>query len=76
MANLLLASKVKAELAADARTSSAEVEVRADADSGSVALKGKVRPASMVDAVVSVVRAVEGVKSIDRDYLDAPDYTV
>jgi len=76
MADLLLASKVRAELAADARTASAEVEVRADAGIGSVALKGKVRPASMVDAVVSVVRGVEGVKSVDRDYLDAPEYTV
>ncbi|MFH1609253.1 MAG: cytidylate kinase family protein, partial [Candidatus Bipolaricaulota bacterium] len=74
MAELVLASRVRAALAADERTAGAEVEVRASGDS--VFLRGRVRPASVVDAVLDVVGGVEGVARVDRAELAAPDYTV
>jgi cytidylate kinase len=74
MADLLLASRVRAALAADRTTASADVEVRADGDV--VHLRGRVRPASMVESIMRVVTAVEGVRDVDRADLDAPDYTV
>lgn len=74
MADLLLASRVRAALAADRTTASADVDVRADA--GRVYLKGRVRPASMVDSVLRVVEGVEDVREVDDRDLGAPDYTV
>jgi cytidylate kinase len=74
MTDLTLASRVRAALAAKDRTAAAEVEVRAD--DGIVALRGKLRPASLVDDVLEVVAQVEGVDRIDRNDLAAPDYTV
>lgn len=74
MANLLLSSRVRAALAKDERTLSAEVEVWAD--DGVVSLRGRLRPASLVDAVLTVAGQVEGVKRLDRADLAAPDYTV
>ncbi len=74
MADLTLASRVRAALAADPKTAAVEVTVRADGDA--VALAGKLRPASAVDAVIGVASAVEGVRQVDRRDLDAPDYTV
>jgi len=74
MTDLVLASRVKAALAADGRTGGAEVEVRAD--EGTVFLRGRLRPASLVDSVLDVVEGVEGVSQVDRSNLTAPDYTV
>lgn len=74
MANLVLASRVQAALAADERTASAEVEVHAVA--GAVFLRGRLRPASLVDAVIEVAGGVPGVEEVDRENLAAPDYTV
>jgi cytidylate kinase len=74
MANLVLTSRVRAALAADERTSSVDVTVRAD--DGVVSLKGRVRPESLVEPIIAVVGAVEGVQEVDRRQLDAPDYTV
>lgn len=74
MADLLLASRVRVALAANPETASAAVEVRADR--GLVHLSGKVRPASMVEAVLEVAGAVEGVREIDRQNLAAPDFTL
>jgi cytidylate kinase len=74
MADLVLASRVRAALAADEET--APVEVGVHARSGVVALRGKVRPASVVDSIIRVARGVEGVQQVDRQGLDAPDYTV
>lgn len=74
LADLTLASRVRAALAAESRTAGAEVEVRAD--DGVVALRGRLRPASLVDAVLEVVHGVEGVMEVDRTDLAAPDYTV
>ena len=74
MADLVLASRVRAALAANAETASAEVDVRAD--DGVVYLKGKLRPASMVNSTVDLAAGVEGVRRVDREQLDAPDYTV
>jgi cytidylate kinase len=74
MADLVLASRVRAALAANAETASAEVNVRAE--DGVVYLKGKLRLASMVDPAVNLAGNVEGVRRVDRKQLDAPDYTV
>jgi cytidylate kinase len=74
MADLLLASRVRAALAADRATASTNVDVRADGDA--VYLKGKLRPASLVEDVLRVSRAVRGVGHVDRSNLDAPDYGV
>jgi cytidylate kinase len=74
MDNLYLASRVRAALAADESTASAEVDVRADGDR--IFLKGRVRPVSMVESVVRVASKVDGVRDVNRRDLDAPDYTV
>ena len=74
MTNLLLASRVRAALAADRETASAEVDVRAE--DGVVYLKGKVRPASMLQGILRVAGAVPEVREVNRADLDAPDYTV
>jgi cytidylate kinase len=74
MAGLVLASRVRAALAANPKTCPAEVEV--DAKQGVVYLKGKLRQASIVDAVIEAANGVAGVEEVNREYLDAPDYTV
>jgi hypothetical protein len=74
MSDLVLASCVRAAIAADDRTAGAEVEVRASGET--VFLRGRLRPASLVDAVLDVVNGVEGVAQVDRSNLTAPDYTV
>ena len=74
MDDLVLASRVRAALAADQRTASAEVFVQAD--DGVVSLKGRLRPEGLVEPVIDVASAVEGVVEVDRRQLDAPDYTV
>jgi cytidylate kinase len=74
MDNLYLASRVRAALAADESTASVEIDVEAEGDV--VYLKGKVRPASMVDSILRVAGQVEGVRQVSRSDLDAPDYTV
>jgi cytidylate kinase len=74
MADLVLASRVRAALAADEHTTGAEVTVRADG--ATVFLRGRLRPASLVDRVLEVVEEVEGVAEVDRADLAAPDYTV
>jgi cytidylate kinase len=74
MANLVLASRVRAALALNPVTSSADVRVKAR--DGVVFLKGRLRPASLVGAVIDVASGVEGVQGLDREELGAPDYTV
>jgi cytidylate kinase len=74
MANLSLASRVRAALAADDRTMGAEVGIRARGST--VILRGRLRPAALVDSVLDVVRKVEGVEEVERSDLTAPDYTV
>jgi cytidylate kinase len=74
MEDLVLASRVRAALAADAETAAAAVEVRADG--GRVALRGRVRPARTLETVLDVVGRVEGVAAVDSSDLAAPEYTV
>jgi cytidylate kinase len=74
MDELVLTSRVRAALAADDRTASADVRVRVE--DGVVYLRGRLRPASLVDAVITVAGGVAGVSRVDRDDLAAPDYTV
>lgn len=72
--DLLLASKVKAALATNEATDSTEVDAKAK--NGEVILSGRLRSGKLVDSVLDVVGGVEGIKSINRDNLDAPDYTI
>jgi cytidylate kinase len=74
MANLVLSSRVRAALAANSETASADVEV--DAREGVVSLKGKIRPAKMIDPVIEVASGVDGVRRVDRENLDSPDFTI
>jgi osmotically-inducible protein OsmY len=74
MDDLVLASRVRAALAADERTASVEVAVRAD--DGVVSLKAKVRPESLVESVIEVATAVDGVRRVERRDLEAPNFTV
>ncbi|MCL5269717.1 MAG: cytidylate kinase family protein [bacterium] len=74
MADLLLASRVRVALAVNEKTAAGAVEVRAE--SGVVYLSGKLRPASMVDAVIETARKVEGVREVNRQDLGAPEFTV
>jgi osmotically-inducible protein OsmY len=71
MANLLVASRVRAALAAAEETASVDVGVRVE--DGVVRLTGSVRPSSTVEPVLRVVGGVEGVREVDRQGLDAPD---
>lgn len=74
MANLLLASRVRATLAANKSTSFADIDVKAE--DGVVYLKGRVRPGSMLDSVVRVAGSVEGVCEVNGKDLGAPDYAI
>jgi cytidylate kinase len=73
-ADLVLASRVRAALAANEDTGS--VEVKIEADDGVVSIRGRVRPAGVVESVLRVAGEVEGVRRVDRRDLEAPDYTV
>lgn len=74
MEDLTLASRVRAALASNEKTGSVEIKIRAD--DGVVFLRGRLRPADLVESVVAVAREVEGVREVDRRDLEAPDYTV
>ncbi|MEJ2187913.1 MAG: cytidylate kinase family protein [Acidobacteriota bacterium] len=74
LADLTLASRVRAALAADEHTAAAEVRVHAKG--GRVTLRGRVRPVSLVEAILEIVGQVEGVVEIDRENLDAPELMV
>jgi cytidylate kinase len=74
MANLALAARVRAALAANEETASATVEVRAK--DGVVFLKGKSRSDAMVAAILDVAGKVEGVREVKRQDLDSPDLLV
>lgn len=76
MSDLTLASRVQAAIAADSKTASAAVEVRADSATGRVYIRGRVRPSSQEGEVVRVAGGVKGVQQVDREDLAAPDYTV
>ena len=71
---LEVASRVRAALAADRATAFAEVEVLATGDV--VHLRGKVRPAAVIEDILRVASGVPGVREVDRRDLDAPEYTV
>ena len=74
MGDLLLASRVRSALAANRNTDAVEINVEADA--GTVYLKGKIRPSSLIDEVIETVGKVEGVQNINQEGLGMPDYTV
>ncbi|MBI4704097.1 MAG: cytidylate kinase family protein [Deltaproteobacteria bacterium] len=63
MADLLLASRVRAALAADEETAPAEIDVRAS--DGAVRIEGKLADPVLVQAVVARAGGVEGVKSVE-----------
>lgn len=61
--NMALASRARAELAADSRTSLSDVEVDADAASSTIYLKGRLSP-DLFDAVSEVAHSVHGVDRV------------
>ncbi|MEJ2111688.1 MAG: cytidylate kinase family protein [Acidobacteriota bacterium] len=74
MEDLLLASRVRSALAANHKTASVEIDVEARA--GIIYLKGKIRPTSLIDAVVETVGKVKGVNEINQEGLGIPNYNV
>ena len=74
MEDLFLASRVRSALAANQKTDAVEINVKADA--GTVYLKGRIRPLSLIDEVLETVGKVEGVRNINQEGLGVPDYTV
>ena len=62
--NMLLASRTRAELAADPRLASFELEVEADASFATVSLEGKL-PSDLIDHAVAVVGNIPGVNKVD-----------
>jgi cytidylate kinase len=74
MENLLLASRVRSALAINLETCPVEIEVEADA--GTIHLKGKIRPSTLINPVLDTIGKVEGVREIDREKLGVPDYNV
>ncbi len=74
MNDLLLASRVRAALAAAPATASADVTVRAE--NGVVFLKGKPRSAALVTSVMNVAGKVPGVTRLDREEFDSPEVMV
>jgi len=74
MQDLLVASRVRAALATDEVTGTADVEVRAD--DGVVHLKGKLRQSGLADAIIQVTQTVEGVSAVNREQLGTPDLLV
>jgi Cytidylate kinase-like family/BON domain len=74
MGDLLLASRIRADLAAGDDTAHADVEVCAD--SGHVRIQGKLRDPMVVNAVIAKAKAVPGVAAVDygtRVMLEAED---
>lgn len=74
MEDLFLASRVRSSLAANQKTDAVEINIVADA--GTIYLKGKIRPPSLIDEVLETVGKVEGVRNINQEGLGVPDYTV
>lgn len=60
--NLLLASKVRAALAADPKSSFNDFTI--SADDGTVSIQGKTRSQSAVDYIIGVIRNVPGVRDV------------
>lgn len=68
MDNMILASKTRAELAADPRTAPADIEVEANAASSTVYIKGKL-PADLFNPVLDVAQNTSGVQRVDTGQL-------
>lgn len=74
LADITLESRVRAALAADEHTAAAEITVRADGSR--IVLRGRVRPASLIEEILEITEEVEGVSEVDRENLDAPELMV
>ncbi len=70
MDDLAIASRVRADLAINPSTSNLEVEV--DADSGVVAIRGKISDLDQVNEVKRVASAVSGVASVNLEEMALP----
>jgi osmotically-inducible protein OsmY len=70
--NMLLASRTRAELAADPRTSPFEIEVKANAATAVVSLIGRV-PADLRMQAISIAGNVTGVQSVEAHSLKTID---
>lgn len=67
--NMLLASRTRAELAADFRLSPSAIEVEANAASATVFLEGKL-PSGLVDPAVEIAQNISGVERVDTSRLE------
>jgi cytidylate kinase len=63
--DLLLESRVRAALASDSITASAEIDVHADSLSGMVFLKGEVHDSPTIDEMVRIAGEVAGATKVD-----------
>jgi len=70
MNDLLLATRVKAVLAADPESASAELDLQADSTSGTVFLTGKLHLPSVLDNIIEIARNVSGVRQVDSSQLE------
>jgi cytidylate kinase len=67
--NMLLSTKIRAELAADSRIAPSEIEVEADAVSATVFLEGKL-PSDLFTLAVDIAGNIPGVKRVDTGRLE------
>jgi cytidylate kinase len=74
MEDLLLASRVRSALASNQKT--AAVEINVEARAGTIYLKGKIRPTSLIEEVIETAGKVEGVHDINQEGLGVPELNV
>ncbi|MEJ2109712.1 MAG: cytidylate kinase-like family protein [Acidobacteriota bacterium] len=67
--NMVLASKTRAELAADPRTSPVNIEVEADAGTATVFLKGRIS-SDLYDSAIEIARSIPEVQGVDTSFLE------
>ncbi|MBN2241582.1 MAG: cytidylate kinase family protein [Acidobacteria bacterium] len=67
--NMLLASRTRAEFAADARMASYDIEVEADASTATVYLDGRL-PSDLTQHAVSIAQSIPGVSKVDTSLLE------
>ena len=66
MNDLALVTRAKAILAADPATASADVELSADSEQGSVTVSGAVRPQEIQSLVIEKLKGVPGIKTVKQ----------
>jgi len=70
--NLVMASRARAELAADARTAPSDIEVESDAENATVFLKGTLSP-DVIDSASGIAHNIPGVQRVDTSRVERID---